>query len=120
MNSPHYAEFYNAFTQKSTELTLKYFGCLGTDVPSYKCHKISACGLDWACAVRIYLVGTYIGIDNYGVDHRFKRKFHYEKYDHLNDLIDAIIPYITNIVNNHDGWRKRARDMKKYHMSIIK
>ena len=118
MNRPSHEAFYDAFTQRTTLLTLKHFDWFGINVQSYKCNRSSASGLNWATSARIFITDTHIGINNYGIDGRFKRKFHYENYERLEELIDDLIPYMTNIVENHDGWKKRDREMKKYMKTV--
>lgn len=113
MNAPHEDEFFNTFHTKTDVLALGLFGYISA--PSWKCHLAPyKHSLVWDNAARIYLGPDYISITNECIDRRFKRKFKYENYFTLEELLDDLIPYMTNIIKNHNGWSRRNREMAKF------
>ena len=108
---PHTVEFSSAFGGKTKVLALGDFGYIAC--PSWKCGMAPfQNNVTWSSAPRVYIEKDYIGITNELIDRRFRRKFKYENYFNLDELLSDLIPYMENILLNHNGNCKRRREMK--------
>lgn len=114
MIRPTEQEFFERFNAKTEELILWSFGYISA--PSWKCNfsNIPPGTINWTYAPRVYITDEYVSITNDSCDKRFHKKFHYHNYDVLCQLLDELIPYIKNVVTNHNGWDRRDREMRKY------